>query len=81
MASARTFYRTIVTIEVLSEEPTIPHDLDALVQEITTGDFSGKAEFGDTQPIDGKTAALLLHEQGSDPGFFRLTEHGDDLED
>lgn len=80
MISNRTFYRTIVTVEVLSEEPLPPQiSLDDIAMEIDDGDWSGKVEFGPSEPIDGPTAARLLRAQGSDPEFFQLNEQGEDV--
>lgn len=76
----RKFYRTIVEVEVLSEEP-FPDvtDLDAIHYMVTEGDCSGKVSIKETKEIDGKTAADLLKAQGSDPEFFMLTEDGNDV--
>jgi hypothetical protein len=80
--STRTFYRTIVTVEVLSEEPLPPEiDLDDLAMEIMDGDYSGKVEWGRPEAIDGPTAARLLRAQGSAPEFFQLNDDGEDIEE
>jgi len=74
------FYRTIVTVEVLSEQPLKVDDLDDLHHAITTGDCSGKVDFGNSEEVDGPTMAKLLMAQGSDPEFFQLDEHGNPVE-
>jgi hypothetical protein len=78
----RKFYRTIVQVEVLSEEPlgnTESTDLAALAYQITDGDFSGSISIPVVEEVNGKRMAELLQEQGSDPGFFQLGYGGEDL--
>jgi hypothetical protein len=72
MASGRKFYRTVVTVEILSEEPFDgSQDLEFIGHEITEGDCSGKQTVTvDNDEVDGPTAAALLVAQGSDPEFF-----------
>jgi len=82
-AAARTFYRTLVQVEVLSEDP-IPDDctLKDLLEEIDIGDCSGRTEWlKSNEAVTGKRMAKLLQAQGSDPGFFRLTDKGADMDD
>jgi hypothetical protein len=81
--STRKFYKTVYTLEILSEEP-LEGFLPSLMQlhyMITDGDCSGKMVSGDSVEIDGATAAKLLIEQGSDPEFFMLDEYGNDISD
>lgn len=88
----RKFYRSVVTVEILSEEPFAFDDsdgngvscpkLDAISTAITSGDCSGAVDVKvHNQAVSGKQMAKLLEKQGSDPGFFRLTEDGKDLEE
>lgn len=79
--SSRTFYRTLVLVEILSEEPYEPGSLAGVARDIVEGDCSGETHFCASQPISGAHAALLLLAQGSDPEFFKLDEQGNDLED
>lgn len=75
------YYKTIVTVEVLSEEP-IPNwtDLENLNYQITYGDWSGEVNIGTSEEVDAKTIAKLLINQGSDPGFFNLDQEGNPSE-
>lgn len=77
----RKFYRTIVKVEVLSEAP-IDSDLleylPSLHSLISTCDCSGQVSAEDPQELNGKEAADALISQASEPGFFRLTEEGED---
>jgi hypothetical protein len=80
MPSQRKFYRTVIKVEVLSEEPVSFDDLSDVVEAITTGDCSGDWKEELSQEVDGPTMARLLEAQGSDPDFFNLTEDGEDEE-
>ena len=82
MISTRTFYRTIITVEVLSEDPLPPEmDLEDVALEIHSGDYSGDVKFGPAEPVDGPEMARLLKAQGSAPEFFQLNEDGEDVEE
>lgn len=85
MASKRRFYRTVVSVEILSEEPYVENpeveeDLVMIHNDITNGDCSGRVTWGESQEVDGPTMARLLQEQASDPEFFRLDENGEDVD-
>ncbi len=75
------FYQTMIFVQVLSEGPLRPDlALDEVHDAITTGDCSGKIVRIPTE-VDGPTMAKLLIEQGSDPEFFGLDEHGQKVDD
>lgn len=79
--TSRKFYRTTFKVEFLSEEPLDPQtDLRDLLEDATTGGLSGDVSAGETEVLDGKQAADALHKQRSDPGFFHLTDEGEDNE-
>lgn len=84
MASKRRFYRTVVSVEILSEEPYLEpseaDDLATISYDIGMGDCSGRVVWGESQEVDGPTMARLLQEQASDPEFFGLDENGEDLD-
>ena len=75
----RKFYKTVITVTVLSEEP-FPDvvDLREVHYQITEGDYSGEANVTSREELNGLETANELLRQGSDPGFFRLCEHGYD---
>ena len=81
--SKREFYRTVIQVEILSEEPLNREmDLYEIANEITDGHSSGRVKTTvDNQVRSGKQMAKLLLEQGSDPEFFRLNEDGTDIEE
>ncbi len=69
----RKFYRTVVEVEILSENPLEDAtDLQAISYEITQGDCSGHVTVISEQAVSGRVMAKLLQNQGSDPGFFQL---------
>jgi len=77
----RKFFKTVIAIEVLSEEP-IPEgmELGTIVQQAIEGDYSMRPLQHEETELDGKQAAEALTVQGSDPGFFSLTDAGEDAE-
>lgn len=78
--SARKFYRSVVTIEVVSDEAGVSNlDLDDLQGEITEGGSSGLVISRQETEIDGAQAAKLLIAHGSDPEFLNLTTDGKDV--
>jgi len=78
----RMFYRTVIQVEVLSEEPFSFDNLNSIHEAITDGDCSGLVTTViDNENVDGPKMAKLLEEQGSDPSFFQLTNDGQDMEE
>ena len=78
--TARKFYRTIIIqVEVLSEAPIGAVELDTLHHMITEGDCSGRVNTVKQEQLNGRRAAEALLKQASDPSFFRLTRHGNDI--
>jgi hypothetical protein len=81
MPSERTFYKTVIQFEVLSEEPLGTVDLETIDYETTVGCWSGRFLDNAEKKLNGKQMAKALKVQGSDPEFFRLSEDGEDLEE
>lgn len=76
----RKFYKTIFTVEVLSEdEPADGLNLKDIDYEITEGHMSGVVKDPIVIELTAKEAAQALLEQASDPEFFLLTAEGEDL--
>jgi hypothetical protein len=77
----RKFYRTVIAIEVLSEEP-IPAgmELENIVHDCVEGSYSMRPLKHKEIEINGRVAAQNLIRQGSDPSFFQLTKNGNDVE-
>ena len=81
MPSNRKFYKTAVTVTILSEEPLGRGvELDDIAHQITHGDWSGEVSIGSSREVTGRQMAALLTAQGSDPGFFRLDAEGNDAD-
>ena len=80
--SKRKFYRTLVQIEILSEEPYSSTDLTKISEDIYEGSQVGNVQLIlDSEEIDSKTCVERLFAVGSDPEFFSLNKHGHDTED
>lgn len=75
------FFKTIITIEILSERKYNSTDLTRINYDITDGDCSGKVEISSYQELTPKEAAKELLAQGSDPEFFNLDKDGNSLDD
>jgi len=75
--SSNNFYRTVLTVEVLSEEPIDDGlSLADIAREGAEGSFSLVVTTQATEAVSGVTMAQLLAAQGSDPGFFMLDDAG-----
>ena len=71
-------HRTLVQIEILSDEPVAADtDLAAIDYQITDGGWSGAVTQVSSTEVNRATMAILLTSQGSDPAFLL----GDDDED
>lgn len=77
--SERKFYKTKIVVTVLSEEPLNSNaELDAVHEYIVNGSGSGEVNWQPQVELNGKQMAAALRKQGSDPGFFQLTDKGED---
>jgi hypothetical protein len=79
----KTIYRTVIEIEVLSEEP-IPDgiSLDDIEEECNTGSYSGVHDWKiRNEPLTGEAAADALSKQGTSTDFFGMDEVGNDISD
>jgi len=80
--SKRKFFKTILKVEVLSEDVPLEWDsLSDVAYTITEGDCSGRVTTEKVEKLNAHNVALELQEQGSDPEFFQLDSHGNELED
>ena len=78
--SKRTFYRTVIQVVVLSENPYNETDLEQIAYDIKEGDQSGQVTITSAnEEMNSKTAVALLKEQGSEPSFFMLDDQGNDI--
>jgi len=79
----KTIYRTVIEIEVLSDEP-IPEgmSLNDIEDECNEGSFSGVHDYKiRNEKLVGQDAANATLKQGSSPDFFQMDENGNELED
>ena len=77
----RTFYKTKIVVEVLSEEPYFETNLETIAMDITDGSCSGVVKIVSKKELTGKRMARALLSQGSDTEFFNLDSKGNDLDD
>jgi hypothetical protein len=79
--SKRKFHKTVLRVTVLSEEPYEFTSLSQTASDIDDGPCSGEVEVVSTKILSALQAAHALEKQASDPGFFNLTEKGEDATD
>lgn len=77
MAKKAKFYKTLIVLEILSED-MIPDDITIgdIIRECHDGAYSGVTISTDVKFLNGKQMANALLKQGSDPSFFNLTKDG-----
>jgi len=82
MPSNRKFHKMVLKVTVLSEKPfTGEEGLEALAQEMDQGDDAGTCEVTENIMISSGQAVRELKAIGSEPGFFQLTETGEDAKE
>ncbi len=75
------FYVTQIKVNVLSEGPFEFHSLEELAERMMTGDLVGEVLPEVTEPISRRRAAALCYHMGSEPGFFRMYDNGEPIDD
>jgi len=81
VSSQRKFFLNKFTICVLSEDvPLEVDDLSDVDYEIDQGDCVGGTLEVEAAPLTAKETVDKLYEFGSEPGFFRLDEDGEDVD-
>jgi hypothetical protein len=63
-------HRTVIVVEVLSNESRADWDLQSIARDIVTGDSSGHYEVLDAREISRQDMARALERQGSTPDFL-----------
>lgn len=66
------YYKTIVTVEVLSECEIGDSSLEDIASEIHSGEWSGSYNVTSVEVLSPEKMAQALIDQGSDPSFFGL---------
>lgn len=70
----RKFYKSVVTVTVISEYPVEINNLAQLDRLITEGDCSGEIATEGCEEITSEEAVKALIAQGTDPTYFGLSE-------
>lgn len=78
----RKFHKTVITLEVLSEDP-IPTwmEVENVLNECAEGGFVLANVGTKSEELNGKQAADALYDAGSQPEFFRLDDEGNSEDD
>ena len=77
--TTRKFYKTVITIEVLSEEVYAFDSLEQTAYDIQDGGCSGKIEVVKSEELNGEQVVKALDNQGSASEFFMLDADGNDF--
>lgn len=74
----RKFFKTVITVEVLSEDeyPTTHWDLENISNAMTHGSFVGQVSVSRPKRLTNKQMLKEIDEMRSDPSFFSLDERG-----
>ena len=75
----RKFYKTIIEVEVLSQEPFRYDTIDDIANAISN-ECSGQLINKGEKVLNGKQASKALMNQKSDPELFCLDKDGNDSE-
>lgn len=70
----KTFYKSQVVIDIISEEEIGDPSLEKILYQITEGDWSGSYSVKKVEVLTDDEARKALISQGSDPDFFSLGE-------
>lgn len=76
-SDTKQFHRTVLTVEVISEEP-LPGDADIMdvLTEADQGSYLLGWSLSESGTLSGEEAAAAATRLGSDPTFFYLSEDG-----
>lgn len=77
----RVFYKRVISFEILSEEPIEDMTLSETEYEVVDGHMSGMFLDSVDTVLIGSEMARALSRQGTDPSFFSIDEHGNDIDD
>jgi len=77
----RFFFKTVIQVEVLSENPFEFTSLKDLACLFTEGICAGDVQVGETEELTALEAVEALKKLSYDPGFFHLTTDGEDADE
>ena len=75
-------YKSVLKIEILSEEPIEDgYSLNDISYQITDGDWSGDTDRENRNiELQGKEAAEACINQGTSPEFFMMDDEGNEMD-
>ena len=74
-------YKSIIVLEVLSEEPIKNETLQDIVEETIVGEYSGNYDFTAlNEEVEGMDAVELCEKHGTDTEFFGMDKEGNEIE-
>lgn len=77
----KTIYKTILTIEILSESLFNGESLTDIVYEITDGDWSGNVKIlSQNEALTGNEAVTAIVSHGMDAEFFSMDDNGNEID-
>ena len=78
--SKKKIYKTIITVEVFSDEPIDEISLADVVYEITDGEWVGNVTYAYKNiELTGDKAVKEIKGVGSDPDFFGMDDLGNEI--
>lgn len=75
----KNFFRTIVQIEIISDEPIGDPSLEEINYQIMEGDWSGQYSVISQEEMSSQQAAIAIAAQGSQPEFFGIDDSGNEI--
>lgn len=74
------FYKTKITLEILSENPIPDHaSLSAIIEAADIGDYVAGEDKREQTELTSLQAAEELYKVGSEPEFFGIDSDGNDV--
>jgi len=67
-------YKTIVTVEVLSDKPLTDESLETIAEQSMTGDWSKNMKIGESVELSKDEVETECAKHGSDVSFFLLDD-------
>jgi hypothetical protein len=79
--TTKKFFKTTITIEIISDRKYNSVDLEQINYDITEGDCSGVVNVQNYQELTPEETAKALIAQGSDPEFLGLNTDGEFIDE
>lgn len=78
---SRKFYKTVLTIEILSEDEPWEGTLDTLWDDVMNAHLSYAYSEDGVYKLTPSEMVIECHKQAIDPEFFLLDKNGNDIEE